>query len=529
MHRSRLAFVAAILFLPAFCHAAEMLSPVDAQRIGLVESWHRQLAVARGADSLVDIRLWVQKTKEVEYLEIVRTDKDGKPLPETTVLRRISLQTKDAMGNVIGAKEAARLANLDILKLKRRGIAATTRSIKVKQVRLYTLSEDGGLSAYDAETGESIWSIRVGNKHLTYGPLGITDEYVSVINGNNLYRVIANERQLEINVAPGGRTLPMIELDNTPIMGATNTAMYTVIPTVRKGLDCYTFDEEFAEPSKEIFSGHTNAQPRRYSTSQRIGWTTDKGFFYLMDCDGRPTTLFRLQLDGVSVGGATPGKDDMFFLGTSNGRAYGVKATKTGQVVWNKSLGEPFYQQPFVVNNRVLLPSSYGNLFSLDAADGLPTWSAPAQNMDSIFSKIGDLYIGRNVSGAMAILSAETGIQQPLSSTIEIHTPVLNEETDRLYLVDRTGTIQCLRPVNGEMPVFYGDATMAAASSTAETAKPAEPKTEAENPFGAQPDAGETKPAADPFGAGGDPFGSGDAGGDEPMADPFGGADPFGN
>ncbi len=138
------------------------------------------------------------------------------------------------MGKAIEAKEAARLANLDILKLKRRGIAATTRSIKVKQVRLYTLSEDGGLSAYDAETGESIWSIRVGSPHLTYGTLGITDEYVSVINGNNLYRVIADERQLEISVAPGGRTLPLIEMDNTPIMGATNTAMYTAVPMFAK-------------------------------------------------------------------------------------------------------------------------------------------------------------------------------------------------------------------------------------------------------------------------------------------------------
>ncbi len=35
------------------------------------------------------------------------------------------------------------------------------------------------------------------------------------------------------------------------------------------------------------------------------------------------------------------------------------------------------------------------------------------------------------------------------------------------------------------------------------------------------------KPAEDPFGAGGDPFGAGDAGGAEPAADPFGGADPF--
>ncbi len=418
MHCLRFALVAAIALLPLVGSAGELLSPIEAQRLGLVESWHRQLGVARGADSLVDIRLWVQKTKEIEYLEIVSAGQDGKPLADAKVFRRISLQTKNSMGQSIGAKEAARLANLDVLKLKRRGIAATTRTLKVKQVRLYTLSEDGGLSAYDAETGETLWSLRIGNPLLTYGTLGITDEYVTVVNGNQIYRIIADERQLEISMAPGGRPLPVIDLDNTPIMGATNTPMYVVVPHVRKGIDCYTFDEVFREPSKEIFSGQTNAQPRRYPTSQRIGWTTDKGFFYVMDTDGRPTTLFRLNLDGISIGGATPGQGEMFYLGTSNGRVYGVKATKTGEVVWNKSLGEPFYQQPYVVNDRVLLASSYGNLFSLNTADGLPTWSAPAQNMDSIFAKVGDYYFGRSISGSLAILTAETGVQQSLNALI---------------------------------------------------------------------------------------------------------------
>ncbi len=127
----------------------------------------------------------------------------------------------------------------------------------------------------------------------------------------------------------------------------------------------------------------------------------------------------------------------MFYMGTSNGRAYGVKSTKTGQVfgtrVWGTVLSATVCHQ-----QSSAAASSYGNLFSLDAADGLPTWSAPAQNMDSIFAMVGDFYVGRNISGAMAILSAETGIQQPMSHTVEVHTPVLNEETDRLYLVDRT-------------------------------------------------------------------------------------------
>ncbi len=116
-----------------------------------------------------------------------------------------------------------------------------------------------------------------------------------------------------------------------------------------------------------------------------------------------------------------------------------------------------------------------------------------------------------------------------MSHTIEVHTPVLNEETDRLYLVDRTGTLQCLRPTDSEMPVFYGDAPMPSPTSTAAAKKPDEAKPAADNPFGAQAAPAEMKPAEDPFGAGGDPFGAGDAAERNRRPIHSAGADPFGN
>lgn len=513
-----------LLAVSPLVQAGDLLSPVAAERLGIVESWHRQLGTVGGASSIVDLRVWTQRNKEREYIEIVPADEAGKPIEDAQVLRRIATDMKDSSGLAIGKPEAERQARLDLLKLKRRGINAVTRSKVVKQVRLYMLGNDGGLAAYDAETGESLWSIRIGVPNLGYGTLGVSDRYVTVINGTTMYRVIADERQLDNSIAPGGRPIEPVRLDSIPVIGAVNTDSFVVVPNTRNGIECYSYEPETGEPSFEMFAGQALAIPTRFPTSTKIGWTTDRGFFYLMETAGEPTTLFRLQTDGNADGGATPASGDRFFFASSGGRVYGVRGTRTGEVLWSRSFGEPFYQPPFVTQENVLLASSYGNLYSLSAKDGSPQWSAPATGIDAVFAHAGDYYFGRTTSGLLTILTPDSGQQVSVAGDIFIDRIVVNPETDRVYLVSNGGLVQCLRPAASELPVFYRDA----AEPTAETQESeAEAKPEAStNPFGvAEPaDPAAADPMADPFGAGEpavDPFGAG--------ADPFGGGgDPFG-
>ncbi len=520
----------------ALSHAGDLLSPVAAERLGMVESWHRQMNTVGGAASIVDLQLWVQRNTEREYIEVVRADKDGKPAASGEVLRRIAVDTKDSSGLSIGKKEAERLANLDVLKLKRRGIDATLKALLVKQVRLYLLGSDGGLSAYDAESGELLWSVRVGEPRLGYGTIGISDKFVTVVNGTTIYRVIADDRKLDNSIAPGGRPLPPVRLDNVPILGVTNSGDHVIVPNTRSGLECYTFEPVPGQPSFEMFSGQLLAKPVHFPTSSKVGWTTDRGYFYLMDAVGKPTTFFRLKTDGTANGGTTPASGDRFFVATSGGRIYGIHATRSGKVLWNRSVGEPFYTAPFIADNFVLVASSYGNLYCLKASNGDQAWAAPAPNIDSVFANTGKYLIGRSSSGLLAILTPENGQSVSVGGTVFVDRMVVNAETDRVYLVGDGGTVQCLRPAEREMPIFYRDS--AAPDATAEDSaanKPAEAKAETSNPFGAAEPAASGvdpfAPAADPFGgdAAADPFGA-PAGNGEAMADPFGaaaGADPF--
>ncbi len=530
MKRYSIAVVAFVLIFPLSVSAGDLLSPAAAERLGMVEAWHRQLGTPGGAASIVDLQIWVQRNTERESVEIVQADKDGKPIDGGAVLRRIAFDTKNSSGLDIGKVEAERLAQLDILKLKRRGVSATYRSMKIKQVRIYMLGDDGGLSAYDAESGELLWTVRLGDPKLGYGTIGISDGYVTVVNGTTMYRVIADERKVESKMVTGGRPIPPVRLDRIPLVGAMNTNSYAVIPNTRNGIDCYSFEDEPGEPNFQIFSGQGHGKPVRFPTSSKVAWTTDHGFVYVMETEGVPSTLFRLKTDGDVSGGAAAASNDRFFLGSAGGRVYGIRATREGEVIWNRSVGEPFYSAPFVTGEHVLIASSYGNLYSMKASDGSQEWSAPVPNIDRVFANTGNYYFARTSVGQLTILTVDNGQIVSTGGNVTIDHVITNPETDRIYLVSDGGTIQCLRPNASELPVFAQDALAPTKAETKQTGK--KPKVEeSSNPFGAK----EGAAAADPFGAGADPFGGGNAAGDAPMEDPFGAApadgaaDPFGN
>lgn len=520
-----------VAFAASTSQAKDLLSPFEAERIGMVEMWHRQVGAIGGAEGIVDIQVWVQKSIQREYVEVFTKDAGS----GGSVTERISITQKNLSGRPIGKPEAERMAKMSILKLKRRGIEADFRSIKIDEVRLYSLTADGNLSAFDAETGETMWSVRLGRPERGYTTLGINDNFVTVLNGSSMYQVSAMAVET-IDAAglrtlvPAGRPSQAKQIDGVPLHGAVNSGFHTLITTTRKAMETYLLGQPTIEPGFEMFSGKATTKPATFPNSDRVMWPTDSGYVYVVETAGEPSALFRLDIDGKVEGGVAAASNNRFFFGSTGGRVYAVRATREGEVMWNQSLGEPFYRTPFVTGEKVLLTSGYGSLHCLNTKNGNPVWARPATDVDQVFAYVGDQLVGRDRNHHLVLIDEPTGNINTRLNNMVVEKVVINQDTDRCYLVGKGGMVQCLRPRDTELPVFLRtiDPPGVAPNEASDSAKPvaAQPTTPAVDPFGA--DAGDTQPAADPFGA--DPFG-GDMGapaGADPGADPFG-ADPFGN
>ena len=73
--------------------------------------------------------------------------------------------------------------------------------------------------------------------------------------------------------------------------------------------------------------------------------------------------------------------NDKVFLGTSFGEVYCL-AAETGELLWNASIGEPIVFQPAVAKGRIYLSTNIGHLYCIETGDtkddGWLMWGANA-------------------------------------------------------------------------------------------------------------------------------------------------------
>lgn len=511
---------AATFLLPvAAVSAADLMSPTDASRIGMVENWRRQLSLIGGAQSAVDIQLYVDGTRKRHFVEVSH-EKDG----ETHVLSRTDVNQLDAFGKPIGLEEARRLASLQVMRWKRRGITATMTENEVPQVRVYTLCKDGTVEARDAETGELYWLTRNGDPYQPCLSLGIDDEYVTFLNGSTLYQLSAET----------GKVVRETAITGTPALGSVIAGRYALVPTVRGGIEGFPLYDSEEYPFMEFVAGRATAVPARAPGTTRTAWATDAAYVYVMETEGKPSVIFRFDTDGVVSSELAAAEGDRFFFGSENGHVYGIRATRTGDVLWRHSIGQPIYNTAFVSDNRLLVSSVYKNLYCLELATGAALWKGPVTQIDTVLGSSEENIYARTSSNQLTVIGAKSGARIADVSNISVENVVINRLTDRLYLVGAGGMLQCLRPVDSVLPKLKvtPDETATPEASPADI-EPTAPKPA--DPFGAGMAADPFAPAggnaADPFApAGGnaaDPFAPA-AGAADPFAPAGGAADPFG-
>ncbi len=536
------------LFTAAGTVIADDLVPYAViEHLGLNQAWARPVTAPWGAQSISHQKLVVMESDPVEYVEIVKVvpgdaapangDASAKPpVSDPNVLVRMRTEQLQANGQPMGRQEAERVANNEIRRLKRRGIEAKVRVRTLPRVNLFSISNDGTLECRDAETGEPIWMVRVGDQNLPFMSLGADEENLIVVNGSNFYHVDS------VN----GEVISQVPTIGAPSFGATIAGDFVMIPMIGGGIECYPLRDATIDPFLEKVNGSALALPVRAPDvgSSRTAWGTDSGFVYVMEMQGVPSLLFRLKTDGIVSGRIASAKGNRFFFGSEGGQVYGIRASRSGEVLWSQPIGEPFYNEPIVFGDQVLLRSAYGNLFSLRADTGQMSWSRPVTGVGELMGVIdGRLYI-TTLSGHCRVLDLESGQMVASPQDLRPADFITNTLTNRLYLVGSDGDIQCLHAKGEDLPTFHHEVVVAeksdgAAANSAKQNPNATNNAGGNDPFGAggnDPFGAGMNDGKDPFGAGGndpfgggggnDPFGGGDGGG---MDDPFGGSNPFGN
>lgn len=489
----------------------EHLSPNDAARIGMVDAWQRQMTIARGLDGLADAQVFVDPTRPQTIVEVTSAGENGR------VLLRIPADQADRFGAPIGVEEAERLAQLEIYKLRRRGIEATLSRREIPQIRLYVLGSDGTVEARDGESGRLLWTRQHGDPRLPSLPMAVNSQYVIFVNGMHLIVLDAANGQSVFT-----RRFRHVPVEGPAIVGDHVLTLCTGGRVVGMPLKDFNADIFIA-----FAAGAPLAAPAASPDVPRAMWPTDAGYVYAIDGGGQAEMAFRFRADGAVVSKPAASRGGRFYFATDRGQVYCVLGLGAGNIMWRRSLGDPVFDSPVLYGERLFVKTTSGRLHCFDATTGQPLWPSPVRAVEAILGSTGPQVFIRTTTAHLRALDAETGSELAEFAATEIVDAIPNPLTDRLYLLTSGGGIQCLRPLSAELPtMLMAEFTDPLLESTAEP-------TESEEPVAEPSEADDLQDAADPFDAGdgglfegGDPFqGSGDFGGGD---EAFGGGNLFG-
>jgi hypothetical protein len=164
----------------------------------------------------------------------------------------------------------------------------------------------------------------------------------------------------------------------------------------------------------------------------------------------------------------------------------------TGLEQWRYATGFPVTSSPAIVGEHAYVASLEPVLHCLDAKTGARLWRAPGV---SHFATQGKARVyASDRYGNLVILDSKTGALVGRLRTAEGLKTVVNDQTDRLFLVNDRGLVQCLREIGAVEPTLYRKPAEVVAAEEAAAAAAAE---EAPTEEAAAPEATEPAPAED--------------------------------
>lgn len=222
---------------------------------------------------------------------------------------------------------------------------------------------------------------------------------------------------------------------------------------------------------------------RETAADEFVAWATDKGYLnvsFLNRQEERNLELrYRLTTDAPIA--ARPayqppdpnvsGDSGLILAVSGDGFVYAIKEL-SGDTLWQFATSEPIVEPPAVVEDHVYVPTQIGGMYCLDIKTGKSLWWAH-DVMRFVAASETRVYVSDRL-GRLLVFNTRKGSLLDTISTETIPIKLLNTDTDRIYLADSSGLIQCLHEIEQTQPLEHGKQRKQAAAEAEKPAKKAE-------------------------------------------------------
>lgn len=457
-----------------------------ARQVFLERMWFVRLPIDAARGGLEGVDLHVSPRESHTVFEVV----DGGQRFAFSQLDR------DAFGREIGVEEAHRRAVEKAEQIqKERALPEPppVQTFVVPRMRLYASSQRGGLMAVDAQTGQILWSIQVGNPNYPTTAPAANDQFVAVCNGSTIYVFLAKDGTLvwsrQALSAPGAGP-------------ALSEQDFLFAPMLSGAVEILSLENPREHPQVIRSFGQIFSPPVVSSLS--VAWSTNEGYLYVANANGEGAR-YHLRTSGPVLASPAFGVPDRVYVTSLDGYLYCVQERR-GHLLWRFSTGEPIHHPPVVLGDLVLVITRSGKLYAIEGTSALEQWVT--SGIQHFLAGSDRRLYCRDQRGQLVVLDRTSGQLVGQLDARGCDLPILNPQTDRVYLASKSGLVQCLREADRPWPLVHYQIQVPprrgrpALPARAPGKEPAEEKVEpvpreSADPFGGPPAGGAA--SASPF------------------------------
>ena len=362
---------------------------------------------------------------------------------------------------------------------------------------LFGLTDAGTVQAFHSETGETAWVSEI-NVNGTAAGMAVNSNYVAVLGSGRLFVLDRGDGHLLWSRPVGG----------APSAAPALSQNFAHVALMNGRIEGYRLDDPLADVWQYQSAGRVFQSPT--TTGKVVSWPTDRGLLYVGQADP-PGVLFRVETNNEIV--TAPAEQAPFlYVASLDGYLYCFHE-ETGREQWRYATGFAITSQPAIVGEKAFVASEGATLHAVQASTGEPLWQVAGATQFVAVGKTHAYCLDR--VGSLLKVDNESGTivgRLPGDPTI---TGLINDETDRIFLVNDYGLVQCLHEVAAVEPTRYRQADSPQGSGS---------RSEGSGSKGE----GSDSRGSDSRGSGTKPEGSDSREPEPPSDNPFEGGSPFG-
>lgn len=344
--------------------------------------------------------------------------------------------------------------------------------------RVFAQTSEGQLHAFDAESGQFLWTADLGRGTNEAHDVAVNDTFAFASNASHLYCVdLGTGRPVWDQRLESFATTGAIATDKIVALGTRHgkVVAYSLVPAQDE-----RFRKQEGPPGGFAFAWSTNGPvtSRPVVTDDVIAFGSTAGKLYVATLE-KEEILHRSQPLGSiqgSLGTYGTGAESTLFVPSMNGNLYSINLF-TGEHQWSYTAGAPIAAQPLVGtapftapgdtapahHDTVFVLNDAGYLHSVHAESGESEWGpygshtaaqrilAVGNSRVYLRTEFGDLVVVDRGTGSV-IASASASRERAGLDLRDYSLSVVNDVNDRIYLATSVGSLICLHELGQRVP-----------------------------------------------------------------------------